>query len=73
MFTSDWMKMTKTVLASFPTVAIVVAVVVGVVAVVVEMAVEVARSVAVAVVVDRAMATTTAAVEGAGNNQPNLD
>ncbi len=43
----------------------------AVVAVVLETAVEVARS--VAVVVDRAMATATAAVEGTGNNQPNLD
>jgi hypothetical protein len=35
------------------------------------MVVEVVRLVAVAV--DRAMATATAAVEGIGNNQPNLD
>ncbi len=44
---------------------------VAVVAVVLEMAVEVARS--VGVVVDRAMATATAAVEGTGSNQLNLD
>ncbi len=44
---------------------------VAVVAVVVEMVVEVARLVAVAV--DRAMVTATAAEEGTGNNQPNLD
>jgi hypothetical protein len=41
------------------------------VAVVMEMAIEVARLVAVAV--DRAFATATVAVEGTGNNQPNLD
>jgi hypothetical protein len=49
---------------------VVIAVALAVGAVVVEMAVEVARS--VAVVVDRAFSTAAAAVEGTGNNQPNL-
>ncbi len=53
-------------------IAVAVAVVaVAVVAVVVEMVSEVARL--VVVVGDRAMTTATVAVDGTGNNQPNLD